>query len=151
MGEPLSKRRGVRAAAVAGTALAGVVAQDLLQRQHAIRRNFPVLGRFRYLLESVGPELRQYIVTSNDEERPFSRDQRRWVYASAKRQINTFGFGTDNDMEQVDSLVVFKHSPFPVPPPAKGEPGAAPGYHLPAGKGSARRTDAGTRSGRPRS
>src|SRR5215210_1728406 len=114
-----------RAGALAGAALAGVAARDLLQREHAIARNFPVVGRLRFLLESVGPELRQYIVTSNDEERPFSRDQRRWVYASSKREINTFGFGTDNEVEQVDSLVVFKHSPFPVPAPAKGEPGAA--------------------------
>ena len=134
MPEPLWKRPGVRAASLAGTALAGVVARDLTQRQHAIRRNFPVVGRFRYWLEAVGPELRQYIVTSNDEERPFSRDQRRWVYASSKREINTFGFGTDNEMEQVDSLIVFKHSPFPVPAPEKGEPGAAPDYDLPAGK-----------------
>src|SRR5215210_1895587 len=123
-----------RAGALAGAALAGVAARDLLQREHAIARNFPVVGRLRFLLESVGPELRQYIVTSNDEERPFSRDQRRWVYASSKRQVNTFGFGTDNEMEQVDSLVVFKQSPFPARPPAKGEPGAAPEYELPAGK-----------------
>ena len=50
----------------------------------------------QFLLERFGPELRQYIVTSNDEERPFSRDQRRWVYSSAKSEPNTFGFGTDN-------------------------------------------------------
>jgi glutamate synthase domain-containing protein 2 len=85
-----------RGGALAAAALAGVVAQ----RQHAILRNFPVVGHLRYLLESVGPELRQYIVTSNDEERPFSRDQRRWVYASAKREINTFGFGSDNEMSR---------------------------------------------------
>src|SRR5215213_9852583 len=123
-----------RAGVLAGATLAGVAVRDLRQRQHALLRNFPVLGHFRYLLEAVGPELRQYIVTSNDEERPFSRDQRRWVYASAKREINTFGFGTDNEMEAIDSLLVFKQSPFPVPPPAKGEPGAAPDYRLPAGK-----------------
>src|SRR5215216_2815701 len=123
-----------RAGALAGTALAGVAARDLLQREHAIVRNFPLVGHLRYLLESFGPELRQYIVTSNDEERPFSRDQRRWVYASSKRQINTFGFGTDNEMEQIDSLVVFKHSPFPQPAPAQGEAGAAPDYALPAAK-----------------
>ena len=60
-----------------GLVLAGVVAivaYDLTQRKHAILRNFPVVGHFRYLLESVGPELRQYIVTDNNEERPFSRD-----------------------------------------------------------------------------
>src|SRR3954463_7293178 len=90
-----SARRG--AAAAAGTALAGVVGYDLLQRRHAILRNFPAVGHLRFLLEEFGPELRQYIVTSNDEERPFSRDQRRWVYASSKRETNTFGFGTDNE------------------------------------------------------
>ena len=128
-----SSSRIVRVGAIAGAALAGVVARDLRQRQHAIVRNFPVVGHFRYLLESVGPELRQYIVTSNDEERPFSRDQRRWVYASSKRQINTFGFGTDNEMEEIDSLVVFKHSPFPVLPPGEGQPGAASDHCIPAG------------------
>jgi glutamate synthase domain-containing protein 2 len=123
-----------RAGALAGAALAGVVARDLTQRQHAIIRNFPLVGHFRYWLEAFGPELRQYVVTSNDEERPFSRDQRRWVYASSKREVNTFGFGTDNDVEEVESLVVFKHSPFPVSAPAKGERGAPPAYEVPAGK-----------------
>ena len=56
-------------------------------------------ARLRYLLESIGPELRQYIIAGNDDERPFSRNQRRWVYASAKDQNNYFGFGTDSDTE----------------------------------------------------
>ncbi len=129
-----TRRRGIRAGALAGAAVAGVVARDLTQRQHAILRNFPVVGHLRFWLEAVGPELRQYIVTSNDEERPFSRDQRRWVYASSKREINTFGFGTDNELEQISSLVVFKQSPFPERPPGEGQPGAAPDYRLPAGK-----------------
>ena len=128
----LSKRKG--SAAAAGIGVAGVLAHDLLQKRHAILRNFPVVGHFRYLLEEVGPELRQYIVTSNDEERPFSRDQRRWVYASSKREINTFGFGTDNDLEDVDNLLVIKHSPFPVLPPREETVGAAPEYLLPAPK-----------------
>ncbi|MFL6165857.1 MAG: FMN-binding glutamate synthase family protein, partial [Ornithinibacter sp.] len=83
--------------ALSGAAAAGVAAYDLAQRKHALLRNFPVIGHGRYLLESVGPELRQYIVTGNDEERPFSRDQRRWIYASSKLENNYFGFGTDND------------------------------------------------------
>ena len=61
---------------------------DLFQKKHAILRNFPILGHFRYLLEAIGPELRQYIVTDNDEERPFSRDERRWVYSSSKRSLS---------------------------------------------------------------
>src|SRR4028118_1650364 len=101
-------------------AVAGLAAKDLTQKQHAILRNFPVVGHFRYWLEAIGPELRQYIVTGNDEERPFSRDQRRWVYASSKEEINTFGFGTDNDLERGAGYLIFKHSPFPPPPPATG-------------------------------
>src|SRR6476661_1361216 len=86
-------------AAFAIAVLAGVALYDLVQRQRAILRTFPIIGHFRYWLEALGPELRQYIVTANDEERPFSRDQRRWVYASAKRENNYFGFGADNEME----------------------------------------------------
>jgi glutamate synthase domain-containing protein 2 len=123
-----------RAGATAGAALGGVAAYDVLQRRHAILRNFPVVGHLRFVLESVGPELRQYIVTSNDEERPFSRDQRRWVYASSKKQVNTFGFGTDNDLENSDGLIVLRHSPFPLGAPAEGEPGGRPDYTIPAGK-----------------
>jgi glutamate synthase domain-containing protein 2 len=100
-------------------ALAGVAAYDLLQKKHAILRNFPVLGHGRFLLESVGPELRQYIVTDNNSERPFSRDQRRWVYASSKLENNYFGFGSDNDMEFTEGYPVIKHRTFAdVAPPA---------------------------------
>ncbi len=104
-------RRGTTALAVA-SALAAVAAHDLLQRRHALLRNFPVLGHARYLLESIGPELRQYLVASNNEERPFTRDQRRWVYASAKQENNYFGFGTDNDVEYTPGFAVIKHRTF---------------------------------------
>ncbi|WP_222267297.1 FMN-binding glutamate synthase family protein [Modestobacter marinus] len=101
-----------RAAAAGLSALAGVAARDLLQREHTLLRNFPVLGHARYLLESVGPELRQYLVAGNNEERPFTRDQRRWVYASAKKQNNYFGFGTDNDLEFTAGYPVINHRTF---------------------------------------
>ena len=132
MGSDRSFLRRVGAAAAAG--LGGLAAYDLVQRHHAILRNFPILGHLRFALEAFGPELRQYIVTSNDEERPFSRDQRRWVYASSKREVNTFGFGTDNDLERQDVLIVLRHSPFPAPAAAEGQPGGRPDYELPAGK-----------------
>ena len=61
-------------ASAVGIFLLLVVVHDLIQRKHAILKNFPVIGHFRYLLEAIGPELRQYIVTSNDEELPFNRD-----------------------------------------------------------------------------
>ena len=104
--------------AVPVAAVAAVAAHDLLQRRHALLRNFPVLGHARYWLELLGPELRQYIVASNDEERPFSRDQRRWVYASSKLENNYFGFGTDNDVEHTSGYPIVKHRTFgrAVPP-----------------------------------
>ena len=95
--------------ATAAAAVGAVAAHDLVQRRHAILRNFPVIGHARFWLESIGPELRQYIVAGNDEERPFSRDQRRWVYASAKLQNNYFGFGTDNDLEHGTGNVIVHH------------------------------------------
>jgi len=114
--------------------LVAVVVYDLVQRQHAILRNFPVVGHFRYWLEAVGPELRQYIVTDNNEERPFSRDQRRWVYASAKRENNYFGFGSDNEMELQSNYLIIKHATFPLPMPVPGQPGYDPTYAIPCAK-----------------
>ncbi|MGD8288896.1 MAG: FMN-binding glutamate synthase family protein [Gemmatimonadota bacterium] len=86
-----------------------VTVYDLVQKKHAILRSFPIIGHFRYILESVGPELRQYIVTSNNEELPFSRDQRGWVYASSKRQNTYHGFGTDDDPEHASNYLIIKH------------------------------------------
>jgi glutamate synthase domain-containing protein 2 len=93
--------------------LSVVVVYDLVQKPHAILRNFPIVGHFRYWLEAVGPELRQYIVTGNNEERPFSRDQRRWVYASSKKENNYFGFGTDRELELSPNYLIIKQSTFP--------------------------------------
>ena len=115
-------------------AVAGLAGYDLLQRRKAVLRNFPLIGHLRYLLEAFGPELRQYIVTSNNEERPFSRDQRRWIAASSEGRSNVFGFGTDDEVEAVDTLVIVKHSPFPAAAPGEGEPGSAPGYEVAAAK-----------------
>src|SRR5690349_15222597 len=101
-----------RIAAGAGTAVAGVAVHDLLQRRHSLLRAFPVVGHARYLIELLGPELRQYIVASNDEERPFSRDQRRYIYASSKGVDNYFGFGSDNDFERSNDYPVIKQRTF---------------------------------------
>lgn len=67
-------------------------------KKHAILHNFPLVGHIRYWLESIGPELRQYIVASNRDELPFNRGERSWIYSSSKRQNNYEGFGTDNDI-----------------------------------------------------
>lgn len=111
-----------------------VAVYDVTQKKHTILRNFPVIGHLRYLVEAVGPELRQYIVTSNDEERPFSRDQRSWVYASSKQQNNYFGFGTDNDLDASPNNLIIKHSAFPVPEPVKGDPAFDALHRIPCSK-----------------
>jgi glutamate synthase domain-containing protein 2 len=102
--------------------LAGVIAYDLTQRRHALLRNFPVIGHLRYLIEAVGPELRQYIVTGNDEERPFSRNERRWIYATAKRQNPHFGFGSDVEWSTRPGHVLIKPAAFPHPAAGDGDP-----------------------------
>ena len=113
----------------------GIVAiYDVIQRKHAILRNFPVIGHLRFILEAVGPELRQYIVTDNDSDKPFSRDQRRWVYTSAK-QVNTYyGFGTDNDLEGSNHYLIIKQAPFPLDEAHPGQPGFDPAAPLPMAK-----------------
>ncbi|OBX20132.1 MULTISPECIES: FMN-binding glutamate synthase family protein [Bizionia] len=80
-------------------ALVLVAIRDVFfQKHHTISHNFPIVGHFRYILEKIGPELRQYLVANNREELPFNRIERGWIYASAKHENNYEGFGTDRDI-----------------------------------------------------
>ncbi len=80
-------------------ALALIAIRDVFfQKNHTISHNFPIIGHLRYLLESIGPEMRQYFVANNREELPFNRIERSWIYASAKQENNYEGFGTDRDI-----------------------------------------------------
>ncbi|HLS83384.1 MAG TPA: FMN-binding glutamate synthase family protein [Arenimonas sp.] len=76
--------------------LVGVI--DLVQRRQAVRRNYPVSAHFRYGLESIGPEIRQYFIESDTDERPFSRQQRAIVYQRAKDVLDKRPFGTQHDV-----------------------------------------------------
>ncbi len=100
-----------------------------IQRKHTIKHNFPVVGHLRYMLEKIGPELRQYIVANNREELPFNRSQRSWVYASSKRQNNLGGFGTDQDIYKAGHVFInptlFPYSP-PKDHPNKQDPSFVP-------------------------
>ena len=71
---------------------------DLVQRKQALRRNFPLTSRFRYLLEAIGPEIRQYFIESDTVELPFSRQQRAIVYQRAKNVLDKRPFGTQRDV-----------------------------------------------------
>lgn len=83
-------------------ALALLGTWDLLQRKSTLRRNYPILGHFRYGLESIGPEIRQYFIESDTHETPFSRQQRALVYQRAKSVQDTRPFGTHQDVYGVD-------------------------------------------------
>lgn len=71
---------------------------DLLQKKHSILRNFPVLGHMRFILEFLRPEIQQYFIANDTEEKPFDRDQRTIIYERAKGVEDTIAFGTDNDI-----------------------------------------------------
>jgi glutamate synthase domain-containing protein 2 len=77
--------------------LSTLLTRDLLQTRHAIRRNFPLVGHFRYLLESIRPEINQYFIESNEDGTPFSRDLRSVVYQRAKREVDSVPFGMRRD------------------------------------------------------
>ena len=67
---------------------------DLLQLRHAILRNYPIVGHLRFLLETFRPEIRQYVVEADQDEVPFSREQRALVYQRAKGVEDKHPFGT---------------------------------------------------------
>ena len=71
---------------------------DLWQKSHAVLRNYPVIGHIRYLIESIRPEIRQYLLETDSEKLPFSRSQRSLVYARAKNEIGDRPFGTLMDV-----------------------------------------------------
>ncbi len=71
---------------------------DLVQKRHNLLRNYPIVGHLRYLIEDTGAELRQYIVESNTEGKPFSRDQRSLMYQRAKGVSDKKPFGTELDV-----------------------------------------------------
>jgi len=75
---------------------------DLLQKRSTLRRNYPILAHFRYGLESIGPEIRQYFIESDLQESPFSREQRALVYQRAKSELDVVPFGTERDVYSVD-------------------------------------------------
>ncbi len=85
---------------------------DRNQTVHAIRRNYPVIGRFRYWFEHLGTFFRQYFFTMDREELPFNRAERSWVYRAAKNISNTVAFGSTRDLKPAGTII-FVNCPFP--------------------------------------
>ena len=95
---------------------------DITQTKSAIRRNYPVVGRFRYFFEHIGEFFRQYFFAMDREELPFNRAQRSWAYRAAKNIDTTVGFGSTRDLRPTGT-VLFVNCPFPT----LGVDAAAPG------------------------
>ncbi len=85
---------------------------DISQRTDAIRRNFPVIGRFRYLFTTLGEFFRQYFFAMDREEMPFNRAQRSWVKRASKGKSTTSAFGSTANVTA--GSMVFVNCPFPV-------------------------------------
>ncbi|MGV6827134.1 MAG: FMN-binding glutamate synthase family protein [bacterium] len=85
---------------------------DVTQTKQAIRRNYPVIGHFRYLFEHVGEFFRQYFFAMDREELPFNRAQRSWVYRASKNISNTVAFGSTRNLK-LPGTVLFANCPFP--------------------------------------
>src|SRR3990167_11544207 len=86
---------------------------DVTQKSNAILRNYPIIGHVRFIAERLGVYLRQYFYARDREELPFNRDQREWVYRSAKHIDPTIGFGSTRDLKPTGT-VLFVNAPFPV-------------------------------------
>lgn len=85
---------------------------DISQTKQAIRRNYPVVGRFRYIFEHMGEFFRQYFFALDREELPFNRAQRSWVYRAAKKVDSTVAFGSTRPLNQPGD-VIFLNCLFP--------------------------------------
>ena len=113
MGAWISEHPFAFAGLLLGTGLFFLFLHDVFQKKHAIIHNFPLVGHLRYLLESIGPELRQYLVAHDKEEAPFNRNERRWVYATAKGENANFGFGS-TEVQYGLGYPIIKHAAFPL-------------------------------------
>lgn len=76
--------------------------RDYFKSTHPVRANYPLMGRLRYLLESIRPELRQYFWESDTDETPYSRNQRAMVYQRAKNNQAKRSFGTEKAVYEED-------------------------------------------------
>lgn len=87
--------------------------RDIVQKKHAVLRNYPIIGHLRYFLEKQGEFFRQYFIAGERDEMPFNRAARNWVYRAAKGIGGTIGFGSTNDLREPGSII-FVNAAFPV-------------------------------------
>ncbi|MEM1243557.1 MAG: FMN-binding glutamate synthase family protein [Pseudomonadota bacterium] len=85
---------------------------DISQTSNAVRRNYPILGRFRSLFTKMGEFFRQYFFAMDREEMPFNRAQRNWVYHASMDTDNTSAFGSTKSLDHPGDFI-FVNCPFP--------------------------------------
>lgn len=90
-----------------------VFVHDVTQKGHAIQRNYPVIGHFRYIFENMGEYFRQYWFADDREELPFNRATRGWIYRTSKGLGGLLGFGSTNDLRQAGSII-FVNAAYPM-------------------------------------
>lgn len=91
--------------------------KDILQNKHAILKNYPIIGHFRFFLEWLGVYLRRFFYARDREELPFNRAQRSWIYEAAENIDTTIGFGSTRDLYR-QGAIYFVDAPFPVLEPS---------------------------------
>lgn len=89
-----------------------IYVRDKTQTESTLRRNYPVVARFRYFFEHMGEFLRQYFFAQDREEMPFNRAERSWAYRAAKNVDSTVAFGSTRDLRPTGT-VYFVNCPFP--------------------------------------
>ncbi|SFP80118.1 Glutamate synthase domain-containing protein 2 [Nitrosomonas cryotolerans] len=87
--------------------------QDITQKKHAVLRNYPVIGRLRFIFEKQGKYFRQYFFSNDRDEMPFNRATRAWVYKNAKDKGSIVGFGSTYDLREPGSII-FVNAAFPI-------------------------------------
>lgn len=114
----MSKLKNYLPTVLKGSAVLGTVAaaayfyrKDDTQKQHSILRNFPLIGRIRYMTEQIGPELRQYLFENNNEGTPFSRKEFEDVVKAGKYKERLVGFGSERDFNEAGYYI--RNSMFP--------------------------------------
>ncbi|PCD06636.1 hypothetical protein CMV16_15980 [Peribacillus simplex] len=114
----MSKLKNYLPTVLKGSAVLGTVAaaaylyrKDDTQKQHSILRNFPLIGRIRYMTEQIGPELRQYLFENNNEGTPFSRKEFEDVVKAGKYKERLIGFGSERDFNEAGYYI--RNSMFP--------------------------------------
>jgi glutamate synthase domain-containing protein 2 len=90
-----------------------LILHDITQKKHTVLRNYPVIGRLRFVFEDLGEYFRQYFFAGDRSEMPFNRATRAFIYRLAKNEGSIIGFGSTNDLREPGTIIFVNHA-FPV-------------------------------------